>query len=175
MLVSDVQQSKPVVYIYVYPLFVFSHIGWEMEYSCHISKQGCHSHSNFDPPNANFWALRGTRKQNNTYDLAALRLQPLPTVSTEEKHRILAQIAEMHMKGMISMSPDSCTFPYIEKRKVPNTWFSLIHKNTFWCSDYLPFVSDFYVTWLSVPPPPPTSLEQFSQGYLRCCLLGLKS
>ena len=71
-----------------------------------------------------------------------MRLQPLPTVSTEEKHRILAQIAEMHMKGMISMSPDSCIFPYIEKGKVPNTRISLIHKNT---SDYLPFVSDFYV------------------------------
>ena len=25
------------------------------------------------------------------------------------------QIAEMHVKGMISVSPDSCIFPYIEK------------------------------------------------------------
>ena len=24
--------------------------------------------------------------------------------------------AEMHLKGMISMSPESCIFPYVEKR-----------------------------------------------------------
>ena len=26
------------------------------------------------------------------------------------------QIAEMHMKGMISVSPDACILPYTEKR-----------------------------------------------------------
>jgi len=26
------------------------------------------------------------------------------------------RIAEMHLKGMISVSPDSCIFPYIEKK-----------------------------------------------------------
>ena len=42
-------------------------------------------------------------------------------VSPEEKklrmgkHRILAPIAEMHMKGINSVSPDSCIFPYMGK------------------------------------------------------------
>ena len=30
-------------------------------------------------------------------------------------HRILAQIAEMNMKGVISVSPDSCVFPFVGK------------------------------------------------------------
>ena len=38
-----------------------------------------------------------------------------PQGSSEcEKHRRLAPTAEMHMKGMISVSPDSCIFSYIE-------------------------------------------------------------
>ena len=70
----------------------------------------------------NFWALRRPRKENNTSDPKAIRLQPLPMVNSGEtqdvnKHKILAPSppGEMHMKGMISMSPDSCIFPYIEK------------------------------------------------------------
>ena len=48
-------------------------------------------------------------------------------------------------------------------------WCYLIHKNTFDVSDYRPFVSNFYIIWL-LPTPHPASLEQFSQGYLKCCL-----
>ena len=44
----------------------------------------------------------------------------------------------------------------------------------FWCSDYLPFVANFYITRF-LPTPCPASSEQFSQGYLRCCLPSLKS
>ena len=32
-----------------------------------------------------------------------------------KKRRILAPLAEMHMKGMISASPGSCIFSYTEK------------------------------------------------------------
>ena len=58
-------------------------------------------------------------KEKNTCDLAAIRLQPLPVVNPKvssecEKHRRLAPTAEMHRKGMLSVSPDSCIFPYIE-------------------------------------------------------------
>ena len=48
------------------------------------------------------------------------------------KSRILAQIAEVHIKGIISVSPDSCIFPYIEKWKflwLEIIWFSLINNN----------------------------------------------
>ena len=33
----------------------------------------------------------------------------------EVKKQMLAQIVEMHMKGMTSKIPDSCFFPYIEE------------------------------------------------------------
>ena len=60
-----------------------------------------------------------TPEGKNTYHLAATRLQPLPLVSPEEtqelKTRHWPQIAEVYIKGMISVSPDSCIFPYIEK------------------------------------------------------------
>ena len=55
-------------------------------------------------------------RKKNICSLAAIRLQTLPKVSPEErKLRMLAQIGEVHMKGMISGSPDSCIFPYTEK------------------------------------------------------------
>ena len=65
-------------------------------------------------------ALQALGKEKNICDLSAIRLQPLPTESPEElrKWKIIGywpQIAEMHMKGMISVSPDSWIFPYIEK------------------------------------------------------------
>ena len=41
----------------------------------------------------------------------------------------------------------------------------------FWCSDHLPFVAKLLY---NLAPLPPNSLQQFSQSYLRCCLLGLK-
>ena len=49
-----------------------------------------------------------------------------------------------------------------------NTWFSLINNNI-WCSVSLCFVAKLLYNLA----PPLASLEQFSQGYLRCCLLGL--
>ena len=59
-----------------------------------------------------------TQEGKNTCHLAAIRLQPLPTVSPEETQDCentgyKPQIGEMHIKGMISVSPD--IFPYIEK------------------------------------------------------------
>ena len=42
-----------------------------------------------------------------------------------------------------------------------------------WCSDCLPFAANFYITWF-LPTPCPAFSEQFSQGYLRCCLPSLK-
>ena len=56
----------------------------------------------------------------NTYDPRAIRLQPLPMVSPKRAQDVKIigywlRIAEMHMKGMISVSPDSYIFPYTEK------------------------------------------------------------
>ena len=33
--------------------------------------------------------------------------------------------AEVRMKGMVSVSPDSCTFSYIEKRQIPSLGISV--------------------------------------------------
>ena len=76
--------------------------------------------NDFSLPNVKFWAVRAPRKERNTCPPGVIRLQPLPRVSTEELRMwknpgYWPQIAEMHMKGMISVSPDSWIFPYIEK------------------------------------------------------------
>ena len=59
--------------------------GWTEKWSisCDINKQGCHSHHGSGPPNVNFGAQRAPRKNNACY-LAAIKLLPLPTVSTEK-------------------------------------------------------------------------------------------
>ena len=82
------------------------------------------------------------------------------------------QIAETHMKRMLFSEPSLLHLPIC--RKALNSLSYMIFFNSqkyFWYSDYLPFVANFYITW----PLPPTSSEQFSQGHLRCCLLGSKS
>ena len=65
------------------------------------------------------WEPRKFRAEKNTWHLAAVRLQPLPVASPEETQDVSGywpQMAEVHIKGMISVSPDSCILPYIEKR-----------------------------------------------------------
>ena len=60
-----------------------------------------------------------TRAEKNACHLAAIRLQPRPVVSLEETQDVSEyppQTAEVRIKGMISMGPDSCIFPYTEKR-----------------------------------------------------------
>ena len=63
---------------------------------------------------------REVRREKNICHLAAIRLQPLPTVSPKEAQDVKnteywPQIAEVSIKGMILVSPDSCIFPYTEK------------------------------------------------------------
>ena len=83
-----------------------------MEISHHISKQGCHSHhQQLQPSNKSWWTLRAFRKEKNTCDLTAIRLQPLPMVNPkgaqDVKKMQYTGPRYLHMKGMISMSPDS--------------------------------------------------------------------
>ena len=61
-----------------------------------------------------------TQERKNACYLAAIRLQPLPTVSPGKTQDVKnarnePQIAEVHVKGMILLSPDSRIFPNIEK------------------------------------------------------------
>ena len=56
------------------------------------------------------------------------------------------QISEMHMKGMISMSPDSCASSHTKKSTKFLNMMYLVFFNSqkyFWHSDYLPFSCKF--------------------------------
>ena len=87
-------------------------------------------------------------------------------------HFLLQDIWDAYQRNDFS-EPRLFHLPIHGKAPNPLTWviwFSLINNN-FWCSDYLPFVAKH----LYDLAPPLTSLKQFSQGHLRCCLPGLKS
>ena len=59
----------------------------------------------------------GTQGGKSSWQPAATRLQPLPTVSPGGTRDVKTQDAgEVPIKGMTSVSPDSCIFPYTEKR-----------------------------------------------------------
>ena len=76
--------------------------------------------SDWSDLNMSCWALRTTRKEKKMCYLAGISLESLPTVSPKEaqdgKNTVYwPQITEMHVKGMISVSPDSCIFSFIQK------------------------------------------------------------
>ena len=60
----------------------------------------------------------GTQEGNREY-LPSSSHQTAATLdgaaSERENTRYWPQIAEVHIKGMMSVSPDSCIFPYVEK------------------------------------------------------------
>ena len=63
---------------------------------------------------------RGIQERKNTCHPAAIRLQSLPMVSPGETQDVKntgywTQRAEVHIEGMLSVNPDSCIFPHIEK------------------------------------------------------------
>ena len=64
-------------------------------------------------------APQGTQEGEESLPSEAIRLQPLPTGSPEElgvkNTGYWSQRTEMHMKGVTSVSPNPCIFPYREK------------------------------------------------------------
>ena len=59
--------------------------GEKWSISCHIGQQGCHSHWWFQHAHCEFLSPKGSQDGGEyLIDLAATRLHPLPTVSTEE-------------------------------------------------------------------------------------------
>ena len=64
-------------------------------------------------------ALQGTQEGEESLPSEAIRLQPLPTGSPVKNTGYWPQGAEMPMKVMTSVSPDSCLFPDIEKHQIP--------------------------------------------------------
>ena len=73
------------------------------------------------------------------------------------RNRIWPQIAEVHTKGMNSVSSEACIFSYKEDRLL-NSWFFLLN-NSLWCSDCL------LPLFQTKPAPSPDFSEQYPQGY----------
>ena len=62
----------------------------------------------------------GTQGGQSACHLAATWPQPLPMVSPEGTQDVETQDAgEVPIKGVTSVSPDSCIFPYTEKCQIP--------------------------------------------------------
>ena len=82
--------------------------------------KGCCSHQavTLQPPGR--WALRELRMETGCLPSSSQPLKPTPNSvpwgdSGWESTGHWPQMAEVQIKGMISVSPDSCTFPCIEK------------------------------------------------------------
>ena len=89
---------------------------------------------NLGPPNVNFRALRATRKEKDTWDPAATKLQPLPMVNTEENRTILAPDSWRAAERDDFSEPRHLHLPTHREALnslIWDTWFSLIHKNIF--------------------------------------------
>ena len=133
--------------------------------------------SELQPSSVSWWALRELRKEENSCHLAAIRCQPLPRLSPKEAQDVKyigcpPQIAEVHIKGIIPVSPDSCIFPYIESAKFLNLGclgLSLINSTLLMFR--LPALCCRTSIWSDSSP---RLLRAILSGCLRCCLPGLK-
>ena len=115
---------------------VLTHTVEKWNTSCHISKQRCHSHQQLQSSNVSGGAPRALRKERRTCDCqAAATPCGEPQGSSEcKKYKILAQIAEMHIKGMVSYAPQPRFLHLPLCRKALNSliwviWFSLVNSN----------------------------------------------
>lgn len=65
------------------------------------------------------WGNSGGKQRIPANQQPAIRLQPPPRVQPEETEDVktldTAPGAEVHSNRMISTSPDSCIFPYVER------------------------------------------------------------
>ena len=92
----------------------------EMKYFLPYHRQGCHSLQLFWPSKCDFLSPEGAQEEqcmlSGSHGAATT---PYGKQGTKDvNNQITGQwpwIAEMRMKGMISVSPGSCIFPYTEK------------------------------------------------------------
>ena len=131
--------------------------------SCCISKQGCHSHQQLQPSSEPV-SPQGT--QEGEANLLCSSIQTADTLrralrkgSSGCENRMLAPDRwgapgrnDFRERGLLHLPLH---------RKAPNPfpqdiWFSLTI--VFWCSDYLPFLTEFCVTW-PLPSPGSSSLR----------------
>jgi len=118
--------------------------------------------SDSSPPNVNSWALREIGKEN-TCNMAAMRLQPLPEESTEELRMWQTQDTcpdswDVYER-MILVCPDSHIFPYTVL-VMPRLWYLPI------CSVSHSVVSDsLWPHGLYIPHQAPLSMGMSRQDY----------
>ena len=136
--------------------------------SCHINKQGCHSHQQFWPSKCEILSLSVLRKENDACYLAVIKLQSLPAVSTKEKCRRPAPDSWGAYQGNDVHEPRHI-FQYIEITTFLNLGYlcSLNHNNVLMFRLPAPCFKLLH----NLTPPPP---EQFLWGYMRHCLPALK-
>ena len=118
-------------------LFCFLYIAVDERNSPAISgNKGCCSHqaiSHYRHPR--LCTLRGVRMENNP--------------------GYWPQLVKVHIKGMISLSPDFCIFPYIEKCSIHQfemSGFSLINTNLLMFQQHVSFLQKLFC--ILVPPLP---------------------
>ena len=116
----------------------------------------------------NFWALRAPRKENNTCDLSAVRLQPLTALGCEELQDSGPRQLRYTWKEWFHWTQTPAS-PHIEKNtKFLNLrYLVFFNSQKYFCySDYLPLVANFYITWLLPPPPGSSSLRVTWDGWM---------
>ena len=89
-------------------------------YPAIISKQACHSHHQFQPSKWEFLSPKSTQEGkeypwSGTYQTAATPHSEHWGTQVWKYRTHWPQTAEVHVKGMTSVNPDSCIFPHIEK------------------------------------------------------------
>ena len=97
----------------------------------------------------------GRRKpaQSGSHQVAATPYDERWGTPNVENVGCCLQIVEMHMKGMISMNPDSCIFPYMESAKFLSLGHLVFYWTViFWCP-ICPLLQNFCITWLLLLPP----------------------
>ena len=92
----------------------------EMKYFLPYHRQGCHSLQLFWPSKCDFLSPEGAQEEQCTLSGShGAATTPYGKQGTKDvNNQITGQwpwIAEMRMKGIISVSPGSCIFPYTEK------------------------------------------------------------
>ena len=155
---------------------------WEMERNRY---KGCHSYHQLQPP-GKLGEPWGNSRRKEYLLLTAIKLQSFPTKCPEEAQMWKTENTAPDSWGAYQRNdfsePRLLHLPI--HRKALNSltwdiWFSLINHNLliarlliFNLSIFnLPFVAMLLLIYNLAPPL--TSSEQFSQGYLRYCLLGL--
>ena len=118
--------------------------------SCQMGKQST-SHSLQPLTEGELEGPEDTQGRKNTYRTAVQDRSHSPPGARRRlrmwKHRVLPHTVEVHIKGMISVSPDSCIFPYIENTKFLHLSYlvSLISSNLLMFPPTCPLLQDSYI------------------------------